>query len=423
MTSDSAQATFAPSLSLGEKLIILLSGVLAALALTALTPVLPLIEASLARTPLDSMLVKQLIGGVALAMVVGAAAGGLLTDWLGLRRMLLVASSTYVLAGTAGLYLESLRALLVSRLFLGLAAATIQIASLTLINTRLHGNERAKWMGIHFSTAMFGTILLSPVAGALGSLGWRWPCVLYALGLIFIPATLLQRKPQTTTISAATPDSAATPITPAVAKAASGASSDDALGGEWRHWFPFHYLLLALLIGALVFLPGVYLPFVLREVKGSTPWMISLVITADSIVGAVMAMMYGRARRSLTSTAAFVFCFGCIALGSLIASRASSLAGIVAGMCIHGLGVGWVLANLITSLATKVSAERQGRAVGIVKAAHFASAPLGIAIIEPFARRHGPAGALVVVSACAFGLFALYAFLQLTTRQRLPLPQ
>jgi MFS family permease len=404
MAAGLADAASTASLSFGDKVVIVLSGVLAALALTALNSVLPLIEASLARTPFDSMLVKQLIGGVALAMVVGAAVGGLVADWLGLRRMLTIATLTYVIAGTAGLYLESLRALLVSRLFLGLAAASIQIASLTLINTRLHGNERSKWMGIHFSTAMIGTILLNPVAGALGSLGWRWPCALYALGLAFIPAIMLKR---------ATPQ----PTAPQAA-ARAGANSD-----AMRHWFPFHYLLLALLVGALVFLPSVYLPFLLRQAKGATPFTISLVITADSIVGAVMAMTYGRARRSLTSNAAFVFCFGCIALGALIASRASSLAGIVFGMCVHGLGVGWVLANLITSLATKVSAERQGRAVGVVKAAHFASAPLSIVLIEPFARRYGPADAMVAVAVIAFGLFALYSALQLHARPRAPLAQ
>jgi MFS family permease len=412
MASERAEAASSSSLNLGEQVVIVLSGVLAALALTALTSVLPSIEANLAHTPLDSMLVKQLIGGVALAMVVGAAVGGLISDWLGLRRMLIITSLTYVVAGTAGLYLQSLRALLISRLFLGLAAASMQIASLTLINTRLQGNERARWMGIHFSTAMFGTIVLSPIAGALGSLGWRWPCVLYALGLTFLPAMLLKPHP---------------PRTPPVAAAANVkfqlSPPDGAESGIVRRPFPFHYVLLALSIGALVFLPTVYLPFLLRQVQGSTPFIISLVITADSIVGALMAMIYGRARRSLTSTAAFVFCFGCIAIGSFIASRSASLTGIVVGMCIHGLGVGWLVANLITSLATKVSPERQGRAVGIVKAAHFASAPLSIALIEPFTRRLGPANALVVVSVVAFGLFALYSVLQLTGRHRAPVAQ
>jgi MFS family permease len=394
------------SLGFGDKVVILFSGVLAALAIMALNPVLPVIESTLARTPLDSMLVKQLIGGVALAMVVGAAVGGLLVDRLGLRRMLTGTSLIYAISGTAGLYLGSLKVLLISRLFLGLAAASIQIAGLTLINTRLQGNERAKWMGIHFSTSMLGAILLNPIAGALGSLGWRWPFALYALGLVLVPAMMLERNPQ-----AARPS-------PAAQEKPGNAS----VAGVFS-WLPFRYLLLALMIGAVVFLPSVYVPFLLRQVSASTPWVISLVLTADSLVAAGMAMVYGRARRSLTSTQVFVFCFASIALGSLIASRSSSLAGIVVGMGVYGLGVGWLLANLITSLAAKVSQERQGRAVGIVKAVHFSSAPIAIALIEPFARRYGPADALLVVSVSAFALLGLFAFRELTAKARVPLPQ
>jgi MFS family permease len=407
MAPDLGNSANSSALGFGDKVVILLSGVLAALALIALNSVLPLIDATLAHTPFESMLVKQLIGGVALAMVVGAAVGGLLTDWLGLRRMLTITSLIYAISGTAGLYLGSLRALLVSRLFVGLTAASIQIVSLTLINTRLQGNERAKWMGIHFSTAMFGTLLLHPIAGALGSLGWRWPFALYALGLVLVPAMMLERKSQSTRPAAVTEEKL---------------TGHDSRGGVLS-WFPFRYLLLALMIGALVFLPSVYLPFLLRQVKGSTPWVISLVLTADSVIGAAMAMTYGRARRSLTSTQAFEFCFASIALGTLMASRSTSFAGIVVGMGIYGLGIGWLLANIITSLASKVSLERQGRAVGIVKAVHFSAAPLSIVLIEPFARRYGPGDALLVVSVCAFILLGLFAFRQLTVKARVPLPQ
>jgi MFS family permease len=218
---------------------------------------------------------------------------------------------------------------------------------------------------------------------------------------------MLERKPQTAHPS------------PAVQERLTGNASR----GGVLSWLPFRYLLLALMIGSVVFLPSVYVPFLLRRVSGSTPWVISLVLTADSVVGAGMAMVYGRARRSLTSTQVFVFCFASIALGSLIASRSPSFAGIVVGMGIYGLGVGWLLANLITSLAAKVSQERQGRAVGIVKAVHFSSAPAAIALIEPFARRYGPADALLVVSLSAFALLGLFAFRELTAKARVPLPQ
>ena len=55
------------TLDFTQKLVILLSGLLSSLSLTAIGPVLPSIAQHLAHGPNDAMLVKQLIGAVTLA--------------------------------------------------------------------------------------------------------------------------------------------------------------------------------------------------------------------------------------------------------------------------------------------------------------------------------------------------------------------
>jgi MFS family permease len=159
--------------SWGERVIMLLGGLPAALALMGLTSVLPKIDTALAHSPHDSFLVKQLIGAVGLAMVVGAPAAGFLVHRLGLRNLLVASLGIYVVAGTAGLYISDLTILLTTRLCLGLAAAAFQIMSMTLINVRLRDTERASWMGRHIAFAMIGTIFFHPIAGMLGDITWR----------------------------------------------------------------------------------------------------------------------------------------------------------------------------------------------------------------------------------------------------------
>src|SRR5580692_4223811 len=180
---DAAEAGAEGTLDVTGKLVVLLSGMLSALCLTAINSVLPSIARDLAHGPNDAMLVKQLIGAVALAMAAGAPLGGYLADKIGLRPTLFGASVLYTVAGTAGLYLNSLPLLLVSRLLLGLAAASIQVLGLTMINTTLKGNARAKWMGLHISVAIFSTLFFQPLAGLLGEISWRLPFALYAGGL------------------------------------------------------------------------------------------------------------------------------------------------------------------------------------------------------------------------------------------------
>lgn len=381
-------------LDLGTRLVIVLGGLMAALALTAINSVLPQIDDVLAHSDRDSMLVKQLIGGVGLAMVLGAALSGFLVDRFGLRRVMIIASIIYVIAGTAGLYLDSLQLLLASRLLMGVAAACIQVSSLALINRRLEGQQRARWMGIHVSGAMIGTILIHPVAGNLGELSWRYPFALYALGLVLVFAMVFSRVDEHDVRTAA----------PARVTSAVNLS----LGGWLRglRWFPFHYLPFAFLVGSLMFLPNVYLPFILREF-GATPSLVAYVLTAESVTGSIVAMLYGPARRILSHHAAFLVSFACAAAGTLMALAADSLTGVIVGMLVFGLGGGWLVPNLMTALGGKVSHDRQGRAAGWVKSAHFLSAPLAIVLIEPFARYYGQQSSLLVVACTAMVLLVL----------------
>lgn len=380
-------------LDLGSKLVIVLGGVLAALALTAINSVLPQIDDALAHSARDSMLVKQLIGGVGLAMVFGAVLSGFLVDRFGLRPVMLVASVVYVVAGTAGLYLGTLNLLLGSRLVLGLTAACIQVSSLALINRRLEGAQRAKWMGIHISVAMFGTIFVHPLAGHLGELNWRYPFALYGLGAVLVLGMVFSRPE---------------PEERKPAVSAPVAISHVTLRDRLRalSWFPFHYIPFAFLVGSIVFLPNIYLPFILRQ-YGATPSHIAYVLTAESITGSIVAMCYGPVRRVLSYHATFMVSFACAAVGTLLAAAATSLMGVVGGMLVFGLGTGWLMANIMTALGGKVSTERQGRAAGFVKAAHFMSGPLAIVLIEPLARSGGPISALLVVACVAGLLFVL----------------
>jgi predicted MFS family arabinose efflux permease len=370
----------AAALDPGTRIVILSGGFIASLALMAIASVLPQIDHALARTASDHMLVKQLVGAVALAMVVGAATVGFLIDRLGITRVLIGAAILYALAGTAGLYLGDLQSLLVSRLLVGVSAAAIQVACMTLINTRLEGGARARWMGLHISVAMLTAIFAHPVAGMLGEISWRLPFALYGMGLVLVPAALLQH---------------------ARAVSRPEESRSDGMRTSFLSWFPLRYLLLAFAIGSLALMPSVQVPFLLREKGLLRPSAIALVLTADSFAGAIMAMLYGRARAYISAHVAFAISFATAAAGLMLAALAESVAAVIAGLLVYGLGIGWFVPNLMTTLSVRVAPGHQGRAAGIVKAAHFLSAPVSVALVEPLARSHGPASTLVVASALA----------------------
>ena len=370
------------------KLLILLSGILSALCLTAINSVLPSIERELATGPDDAVLVKQLLGAVALAMAAGAPLGGYLADKIGLRRTLFIAATVYTVAGTAGLYLSSLPLLLVSRLLLGLAAAAIQVLGLTMVNTQLSGNTRARWMGLHVSVAIFGTLFIHPLAGQLGEISWRLPFALYGGGAALLVGLLFGRKSAEAAPIAKIDTDAAAPAGPGIIS-----------------WFPWHYLVLSFTIGAMTFLPTVSVPFQLREQVGASPATISYVLLGASVLGMIMAYFYGRARQFLSAHAAFLLGFGVAGTGALIASSASTFPGVLLGIGLHGLGVAWFVPNIMTAIGSKVNKDQQGRAAGLVKAAHFLSMPICVQLIQPFVKQYGEVVAMKAVAVIGLGMF------------------
>ena len=368
--------TSAPGLSFSDKVIVIGGGLLASFALSVLNPVLPKIDAALSHSPTDSMLVRQLFGFTSMAMAIGAPLGAYLARMMGMRRMLLCATLIYTIAGTSGLYLTSLPLLLASRILVGASAAAIQVMSLTLVNTKAEGNDRAKWMGLHVSFATLITLGVSPLSGVLGNISWHLPFAEYVIGLVLFAALAFDRNSTDTTAARQSGDKSSI-----------------------LSWFPWHYIPLSFLVGAVTFLPTAYGPFLLAEKAGLSPTGIGLVLMGSSGIGALFASQYGRGRRALSAHQAFVLSFGLTGAGAGIAATAGSLPLLLAGLFAHSLGVAWFVPNVMTALGAKLTNEQQARAAGLVKTAHFSSAPICIYLKDTFLGQSGASTAMLTVTA------------------------
>ena len=384
-----AEAPKATGLDFSDKMVVIVGGILAAMALAVLNPVLPSIDKALSHSPADSSLVRQLFGFTSLAMAVGAPLGAWASKQFGMRRMLIVASLLYAIAGTAGLYLNTLPLLLVSRLAVGACAAAIQVMSLTLVNTRCEGNDRAKWMGIHVSVATLITLPISPLSGVLGRISWHLPFGLYAVSLALFAVLLFSPRDSEGAEGRA-------------AAMAPGAVKDSILS-----WFPWHYFPLSLLLGTMTFMPTAYGPFLLAEKAHMGPGGIGLVLMGGALMGAGLSSQYGRARRSLSAHQAFAFSFTLSGIGALTAALTSSVPLLIAGLLIHAVSVAWYVPNIMTALGAKLTAERQARAAGLVKTAHFLSAPLCIYLKDTLLGNSGASTAMLSVGVIAFGMLVL----------------
>ncbi|MBW8753024.1 MAG: MFS transporter [Sphingomonadales bacterium] len=376
-----------PGLTMGEKVVVLMGGIIAGMSLTVLNPVLPSIEKALAHTPTDQMLVKQLFGITTFAMLFGAPLGGFLVARVGMRRLLLGASLLFAFGGSSGYFLSSLPLLLVSRLCVGLSAACIQVMALTIVNTKLSGVARAKWMGLHVSIATLCSLLVFPLSGFLGDISWRLPFFEHLFALVVFAAILV--SPTTEVPKAPAP--------------AAGAPRGESI---WK-WMPWHYIGLTLFTGAITFLPTIYSPFLFREKFGLVPSGIAGIMFCTALIGGLSSFFYGRAMHYLSVHGAFLVAFGLAAVGMLIVALAPSLPVMVGGFMIYGIGNAWFVPNFMTSIGIKVQPHQQARAAGLVKMGQFGSTPFCVLVVEPYARQFGPVTVMLLACGMASFIFVL----------------
>jgi MFS family permease len=238
---------------------------------------------------------------------------------------------------------------------------------------------------------MICSIIMQPSVGYIAAFSWRAPFALYALGLplSLIGAMGLQNeRPTRKRVVAAAP-----------------------LEPRFRDWFPFRYAVLALVLGISSYLPVIYSPFLMRERGVSSPASISLVLMGISILAAVSSMLYGPARRPLSTNTAFIFSLAWWGVGTLIAALAPGFTGVVIGLFVGYVGFGWFVPNLMTAVGESVTSHQQGRAAGLVRSMHELAAPLCIVLVEPVAKKYGAGSALMISSVIAFGLLAVFTYI------------
>ena len=380
---DAREAQEAERIGWGVKAIILAGGPAISLATSLIQAVLPSIAADLAKGPGDLFLVKMLVGVNTLAMAIGAALTGFLIDRFGLKRVMAANYAVYALAGTAGVYLNDLHLLLASRFVLGLAAAGAVTGSIIIINARMGLARRATWLGYYNAVAQAGSVVLNPIGGLLAEFSWHWSFALYGIAAPFAViafAALDGRTPK--------PVARERPPEPPLLS-----------------WFPFRFAFLGLCLGFIVYIPAVYLSFLLHNLGMKSPAMISLVLTGDIIAGTIAALLYGRARRVLSEYQAFSISVAFAGIGLLVAALAPSIVMVVIGSVLFGIGVAWFQPNLMFVLAGRVAPEQQGRAAGLVKSSVYLGAPVAMYLAEPVSRSFGAPGAILVAVLVSAALF------------------
>ncbi|MGW4943375.1 MFS transporter [Actinoplanes sp. NPDC004185] len=369
------------------QLALLLAGsCLSVLGAVLIAPVLPQMTDHFAGVAGSEVLVPVVLTVPALFIGLAAPFAGFVADAVDRKRLLIVAMVLYSVFGTAPLYLDSLGAIIGSRVLVGLCEAAIMTCCTTLIADYWSGSRRSRYLGLQTLTASVSAAVFLGVGGALGTAGWRTPFWLYLVAvLLAYPMARLLWQPERAPAGAATP-------------------------GRRLPGVPWRELLvpcLVTLVGGITFYALiVQLSFVLDEAgvaSTATIGALSALMSVATAAGSLaFARLSGQSPRRLLPVA-----FAVSAAGLLVVAATGSVALITLGAVLTGAGTGLLLPTLLTWAINRLSFEQRGRGTGLWTGALFIGeffCPLLIAGIGAAAGGLRPA--LAVLAALA-GILAV----------------
>jgi MFS family permease len=176
------------------KITLLLIAMLGVMSNTAIVTSLPHLGEHFKNTPHIELLSRLMITLPSLVIAILAPFLGHFIYKTSIIKNAIFALILFAIAGSAGLYLQDINSLLISRMFLGLAIAIIMIVGTTLTGFYFHGNARDKFMGLQSAFISIGGVLFITGGGMLSDIQWRYPFGIYLIGLIILPMVVLFLK-------------------------------------------------------------------------------------------------------------------------------------------------------------------------------------------------------------------------------------
>ncbi|MEV7886661.1 MFS transporter [Streptomyces sp. NPDC002817] len=313
-----------------------------------IAPVLPKMQDHFDSVPGAKTLVPVVLTVPALALALLAPFAGVIVDRLGRRRLLVVATVLYALFGTAPLWLDSLGAIVASRVLVGITEAAIMTCCTTLIGDYYTGRVRDRYLALQTMCASASATAFFVIGGAAGSAGWRAPFWIYAVGLLLAPlmATALPRLRQDDASEERTTDSRPFPVR--------------RLAG----------ICALTVFGAMVFYTvPVETAYLLDDLGITSTGVIGLATALASAATVAGSIAFTRLPGTPVSRLPVVFAL--CGTGFVVMALASGPVLLIAGAVLNCLGTGVLLPSLLTVAMSRLEYADRGRGTGLWTAAFF----------------------------------------------------
>ncbi|MFW9923368.1 MAG: MFS transporter [Candidatus Thorarchaeota archaeon] len=300
----------------------------------------------------------------ALSFAIIAPIIGIIIDRIGRKPVLISSLFLYIIAGTSGFYLKSLYAILVGRIFLGIAVAGVMNATLTLIADYYSGAKRDRVIGFQIAFGAFGGVVFLLVGGALADIDWYFPFLVYLIPIILIPLAIFilhepkkEQKIELMDENQALENSSNNSESSEEKNITNGSSD---FGRSTKIIIAISYLLIFIVM--VVFYTGptqlsFYIPTIDPSVNN---FLIGLAMSLVNLTAGIMGLLYRPIKKMLDFQIIFIIGFSLFGAGFLLLFLAKNYAVILVAATIGGIGFGMIMPNLSLYLVSNTKKESRG---------------------------------------------------------------
>lgn len=379
-----ASPSRAPSLI--HALILLATTTISVMVIAVAGPTVPAMQRHFAGVAGVEFLAPLSISAPLAAMALLCLPAGWLLDRVGRKRPLMVAIALYAMVGSLPLVLDSLHAILASRIALGVLEAVLVTASTTLIGDYYRGKQRVRIMALQGMMGPVAAVVFNYLGGAVGAYGWRAPYGFYLVATLLLPliAVHLWEPGRGSQGSAAAELATPSPSEPA------------AIGLRWRH----AAVCATAFFGGIGFIVvPVHFAYLFEAIGVHETARIGLAFSLQSLGGIVGAIGFGwlvapalRVGLQIPAMAALT------GAGFVLMQRAGSYEALTLAGMLNGLGIGMLFPLVLNWAMHTVPAARRGVGIGSVQASlslgMFLSPPLVVGLDQLLGGRGAAVGAI-----------------------------
>jgi len=351
-----------------QGVLLLLPMTMAVMGLIVLVPVLPGMMAQFHDVPGVDYLVPLMLTLPALCVAVLGPIAGVVVDFVGRRRTLISALVIYAIVGMLPIFLDSLMAIIASRVALGAMEALIVTSSTTLIGDYFHGREREKWLANQTAVASISSIILALLGGALGNLwGWRGPFAAYGMSLVFALGLVLWTWE------------------PRKSEQPSAEIIGSKGGFPWAGIMPI--ALLAVFGGTMFFTMQIQVSNVLSDYYNiRSASQLGLYTGLAGLSVAAGTLLYRQFTARLGIPTQLLIAFGFLGITYVMMNHSASSTAFTGWLIFNQLGCGMLLPALVVWAMARLPFEVRGRGTGLFMTGWWLGQPLSTQVVA-FVRR------------------------------------